>query len=260
MSKIDAPNIEPTAATKEPVRRPPRPRGKYIDFAPRRNGGRPAAPRVRQQVITEVSRPTVHRPRPVAVEPVVEEETIFIEDNTPATEDDTLTSTDETLFPEDGPLAEFNNFETDEDELASSLAGFADEEPTTEAQEDFLSEANSDDYVEEVLSQVSETHTETTVRRSPFLKNYHIEKRPLSSRAPVQEQLPSAEALSPTPRVEYKEEEFERRADSAPDNAEEPVKTPEEKHGSKLGMVLTIACTILLGAGVGVFVYLAFFQ
>ena len=251
MSKIDAPNIEPTTAPREAVKRPPRPRGRYIDFAPRRK--KPGSAEVRGRKISVSSRP-VRAPRPVTMErPVVEEELPVVEE--------TLTVED---VVDDGPLAEFNHFDDEDFDLENSLASFADdtddEESTLESQEDFLAEVDSEDYVEEVLSQVSETHTETTVRRSPFLKNYHIEKRPLSSRAPAREQLPSADALPPTKHTAFKEEEFERRADSAPDNTEEPIRTSEEKKGSKLGMVLTIACTILLGAGVGVFVYLAFFQ
>lgn len=233
MSKVEAPKIEPNA-TAEPVR----PRGKYIDFAPRRK--KKVAPKV--SVVVEEDTPVEELTVADVLdnEPVTEETTVVV---TP--EEDEFAGLDEAFVGSDGeetgPLAEFN--ELDE-----------------ETQEDFISDSNPEEYVEEVLSQVSETRTETTVRRSPFLKNYHVEKRPLSSRIPVRENVPSVEALEPTPRKEYREEEFIKKADSAPDNAEVPVETEEEKTGSRLGMILTVLITILLGAGVGVFVYLAFFK
>lgn len=147
-----------------------------------------------------------------------------------------------------------------EENLRAALVDFANDGAFSDPQADFLSEEDSEDYVETVLSQISETRTETTVRRSPFLKNYKIEKRPLSDRVPEREQLASADALQSTPHEEFKEETFESRADSVPEIADEPLKTKTEKTGSKLGMIITVAVTILLGAGVGVFVYLAFFQ
>lgn len=233
MSKVEAPKIEPNA-TAEPVR----PRGKYIDFAPRRK--KKVTPKV--SVVVEEDTPVEELTVADVLdnEPVIEETTVAV---TP--EEDEFAGLDEAFVGSDeeetGPLAEFN--ELDE-----------------ETQEDFISDSDPEEYVEEVLSQVSETRTETTVRRSPFLKNYHVEKRPLSSRIPVRENVPSVEALEPTPRKEYREEEFIKKADSAPDNAEVPVETEEEKTGSRLGMILTILITVLLGAGVGVFVYLAFFK
>ena len=204
MSKVVAPDVEPAPAEeKKPA---PRPRGKYIDFVPRKKVKKTAeAPKVT-----------------VVVAPAVEEY-------------------------DEGPMAEFNGFDDDED-------------INEEAQEDFISSDTDDNYVEEVLSKVSETRTETTIRRSPFLKNYHVEKRPLSTRIPVRENVASVEALEPTPRKEFKEEEFIRHADKVPENAETPVETKEEKAGSKFGMALTVVITVLLGAGVGVFVYLAFFK
>ena len=277
MSKIDAPAPEPTLEAKAEatpeikVEKAPRPRGRYIDFVPRRkhSGGKPEAPTI---IIT----PVVKVEETPAPEEVVEEapeeidapDEVIIEHTTVvAAPEEIPEEAPEEIpeeLPEEGdPLAEFNNFGGDsdtEEELERSLDAFAVDAPTVESQEDFISEEDPDDYVETVLSQVSETRTSTTVRRSPFLKNYSIEKRPLSGRTPAREQLPSTDALTPTPREEYKEEEFARRADSVPENAEVPVATPEEKTGSRLGMILTVLITILLGAGVGVFVYLAFFQ
>ncbi|MBQ9016765.1 hypothetical protein IJ103_00770 [Candidatus Saccharibacteria bacterium] len=265
MSKIDIPAPEPTLDADAEAKKAPRSRGRYIDFVPRRkhSGEKPEAPTI---IIT----PVVKVEETPAPEEVVEEapDEVVIEHTTVAAAPEEVAeeAPEEVLeepLEEGDPLAEFNNFGGDsetEEELARALDDFAVDPPTIESQEDFISEEDPDDYVETVLSQVSETRTETTVRRSPFLKNYNIEKRPLSSRAPVRETLPSADALPPTPREEYKEEEFVRRADSVPENAEVPVATPEEKTGSRLGMVLTVLITILLGAGVGVFVYLAFFQ
>lgn len=263
MSKIVAPEIEP--GTAEEKKQVPRPRGKYIDFAPRRKK-KPVArsPKITVVLDTPVEDLTVGdviakepmvdesiadepiADEPMADEPIIEETTIAIapEDEFAGLEEAFVGSDEEEY--DDGPMAEFNNFDDDFVE---------------EAQEDFLASDNDDNYVEEVLSKFSETKTETTtVRRSPFLKNYHIEKRPLSSHVPVREKVPSVEALEPTPHKEFKEEVFARHADPAPENAEAPVKTEEEKTGSKLGMILTIFITVLLGAGVGVFVYLAFFK
>ena len=59
---------------------------------------------------------------------------------------------------------------------------------------------------------------------------------------------------------EFKEEKFARRVDPTPNKTKTPVVTKAEKTGSKLGAIITIAATVLLGAGVGVFIYLAFFQ
>ena len=231
MSKVEAPEIEPN--TVEPVRT----RGKYIDFVPRRK--QKSLPKV-SGVLEDTPVEELTVADVLDNEPVIEETTVAV---TP--EEDEFAGLDEAFVgssdEEEGPLAEFN-------ELGE------------ETQEDFISDSDPEEYVEEVLSQVSETRTETTVRRSPFLKNYHVEKRPLSSRIPVRESIPSVEALEPTPRGEFREEEFIKRTDSAPDDTEVPVETKEEKTGSRLGMILTVLITVLLGAGVGVFVYLAFFK
>ena len=234
MSKVVAPDVEPAPAAEK--KSAPRPRGKYIDFVPRKKIKKAAAtPKVTVVPLVEdtpVENLTVGDV--IASTPVVEETTIITEP-----EDEYEEEYDE------GPMAEFNGFEDEEDS-------------NEEAQEDFISDNDSDNYVEEVLSQVKETRTETTVRRSPFIKNFHVEKRPLSTRIPVRENVASVEALEPTPRKEFKEEEFIRHADKVPENAETPVETKEEKTGSKFGMALTVIITVLLGAGVGVFVYLAF--
>lgn len=241
MSKIDAPDIEPSPVEeKKPA---PRPRGRYIDFAPRRKVKKAPEPAPKVTVVvtpkiedTPVEELTVGDI--IADTPVVRKTTIITEEPEE--------NFDEVEEYDDGPMAEFNNFDDD----------FAEE-----AQEDFLSSDTDDNYVEEVLSKVSETRTEeTTVRRSPFLKNYHVEKRPLSTRIPVRKNVPSVEALEPTPRKEFEEEEFIRRADPVPEDVEAPTETKEEKTASKLGMAITIIVTVLLGAGVGVFVYLAFFK
>ena len=152
-------------------------------------------------------------------------------------------------------------------------------------QEDFIEEDDPEDYVETVLSQVSETRTETTVRRSPFLKNFHIEKRPLSNDVPAGESLidpeddgdtlaASDEEERPAHRFSAKSHRPSIKPGIAPAKAPKPAKSatkphrpetaivpaPAEKSSSRLGTILTILITILLGAGVGVFVYLAFFQ
>ena len=252
MSEIKAPEVEPVAP-----KMPPRPRGKYIDFAPRHKKPvrRPAAKAPTPRATVVVVPPAVKRP--IFEESVVEEptidETLVSEEPEEISEEDILKSAfpeeEETSLDDYGPLAEFNNFDEEEETSAS------------EAQEDFISDdISTNNYVEEVLSQISETRTETTVRRSPFLKNYHVEKRPLSDRIPIKKKVTSPEALEPTPRKEFKQDEFERHADSVPDNAETPVVTKAEKTGSRLGVIITVAVTILLGAGVGVFVYLAFFR
>ena len=241
MSKIDAPDIEPNLA--EEKKTAPRPRGKYIDFAPRRKAKKvqKAAPKVTVVVSPEVEDTPIEELTVgdvVTEMPVVDEVAIATEEPK-----DDFSEIEEY---DDGPMAEFNNFDDD----------FAEE-----SQEDFLSSESDDDYVEEVLSKVSETRTEeTTIRRSPFLKDYHVEKRPLSTRIPIRKNIPSVEALEPTPRKEFKEEEFARHADPVPENTEAPIETKEEKTASKLGMAITIVVTVLLGAGVGIFVYLAFFK
>lgn len=237
MSEVKAPEVEPSAVQEE--KKVPRSRGKYIDFAPRRKVKPSAETPSKVTVVVAPAVEVITEEEPVeeiVEEPVVED---VIEEE-PVEEE----PVEEEIY-EDGPMAEFNDFDDDFVE---------------NAQEDFLSSDSDDNYVEEVLSRTSETRTETTIRRSPFLKNYHVEKRPLSSHIPVRENVPSVEALPPTPRKEFKEEVFERHADPTPENAEEPVETKEEKAGSKLGMILTILVTVLLGAGVGVFVYLAFFK
>lgn len=239
MSKIDAPEIEPDT-TEEKVVKAPRPRGKYIDFVPRRKTKKTSG---QQPKVTVVVTPVVEA---APIEETVEEEPI--EEEPVVIEEATIIATPDDEPEEeydDGPLAEFSNL---------------DDDFTEEAQEDFIADDTDSGYVEEVLSKTSETKTETTIRRSPFITNYHVEKRPLSTRIPVRENVPSVEALEPTPRKEFKEEEFVRHADKAPENAEEPVETQEEKTGSKLGMALTVLITVLLGAGVGIFVYLAFFK
>lgn len=293
MSKIDVPDVEPTAAAvpKAPqatsVSKSPRPRGRYIDFAPRRQAAAPAA---KPAPVSPAARPIsslrvadVIRTTKVSKNtreyvdgmPVAHKKAVAPASNVPLVEikKTTITTQDDDIYDEpqegiaakaddDQLLKDFDQLgtaETEED-LEAALDDFADGAELEDAQEDFITEEDPEDYVETVLSQVNETRTETVVRRSPFLKNYHIEKRPLSNRAPVREQLPSAEALEPTPHEEYEEEKFKRQADAVPDNAEEPVTTQAEKTGSKLGMFITVAITILLGAGVGVFVYLAFFQ
>lgn len=257
MSKVDAPDIEPIAE-KKPV---PRPRGKYIDFTPRRKqpAGKPAEKPAKKPTVEapapKVSVVVVSKPKP-AKEPVIEEEPIIDEEiiaEEPVIEEELDVSepmsAEEILDEVYGPMDDFNDY-GDEDE--EDVAGVA--------QEDFISDSDTEDYVEEVLSHVSETRTETTVRRSPFLKNYNIEKRPLSNRIPVKKQVSSPAALEPTPRKEFKEEEFVRRADSVAKDVDTPVVTIAEKNGSRLGVIMTVVITILLGAGVGVFVYLAFFQ
>ena len=252
MSKVDAPAIEPTKKVAPPTLL----RGRYMDFSPVH---KPAVKKTAPAAPAPVSAPTpapariAKRPVPAPRDfvdgmPVAKKKIVRPVSTVPLVEPEIETE------EEDGPLAEFNELGVSETEEE------LDEAPLEEAQEDFLNDDSSEDYVETVLSQVSETKVETTVRRSPFLKNFHIEKRPLSNHAPEREQLASTDDLAPTPRQEYKEEDFARKADTIPDNAEEPVKTKEEKTGSRLGMILTILVTILLGAGVGVFVYLAFFQ
>ncbi|MBQ9029577.1 hypothetical protein IJ114_02300 [Candidatus Saccharibacteria bacterium] len=307
MSKIDVPDVEPTAAAvpKAPqaasVSKSPRPRGRYIDFAPRRQAAAPAAKPAPVSAAAPAAKPAPVSPaaRPISSLRVADvisttknskntreyvdgmtvapKKVAMPTSNVPLVEikKTTITAQDADLYDEpqeeivanvdaddDQLLKDFDQLgtaETEED-LEAALDDFADGAELEDAQEDFIAEEDPEDYVETVLSQVNETRTETVVRRSPFLKNYHIEKRPLSNRAPAREQLPSAEALEPTPHEEYEEEKFKRQADSVPDNAEEPVATKTEKTGSKLGMFITVAITILLGAGVGVFVYLAFFQ
>lgn len=249
MSKVKAPEVEPTTEKKKA----PRPRGKYIDFAPRRK--KPVKKPATKAPSPKVAVVVVPKSKPVK-EPVMKEEPIIEEE--PVTEE--LVAEEEVIVAEPkmteeeildevyGPMADFNDYGEDEEDLSS------------EAQEDFISDGDSKEYIEEVLSQVSETRTETTVRRSPFLKNYHIEKRPLSDRIPLKKQVSSTAALESTPREEFEEEEFERAADSVAKDVEAPIVTPAEKTGSRLGTIMTIVITILLGAGVGVFVYLAFFK
>ncbi|MBR3414622.1 hypothetical protein IKG73_01210 [Candidatus Saccharibacteria bacterium] len=264
MSKVDAPDVEPTAASL-PKKPEPLLHSRYMDFSPRRRPVKDAGAKpVNKPAATPVEkplRPAPKQPSAVAVVAVPVRPSRDFVDGMPVAKKKVIkpVSNVPLIEPEieeedDGPMAEFN-------ELGLSETEEELEEPLETPQEEFLTEEEDpEDYVETVLSQVSETRTETTVRRSPFLKNFHIEKRPLSDRAPEKEQLGSVDALTPTPHEEYSEKTFAKKADKAPDNAEVPVKTKEEKAGSRLGMVLTVLVTILLGAGVGVFVYLAFFQ
>ena len=254
MSEIKAPEVEPIAPKKAP-----RPRGKYIDFAPRRKkpAQKPAAEVPNRKVTVIVARQPEPEPEPTLVE---EPEEIFEEEEltaaeSPIDEEEILNAAfpeteESSLDDEYSLLADFGSYE-DED----------DEELASEAQEDFISDdTDTSEYVGEVLSQVSETKVETTIRRSPFLKDYHVDKRPLSDHAPIRKKITFSEELKSTPHEEFKEEKFARRVDPTPNKTETPVVTKAEKTGSKLGAIITIAATVLLGAGVGVFIYLAFFQ
>ena len=304
MSKVDAPDVEPTAASlpKKPalVSAPtvsPRLHNRYMDFAPRRkiandDAAKAPAPAKKHPASPAPVRPTVSRPvapRPVAPAPrpaprvtavasrgfvdgmpVDPKKVIKPASNVPLIEP-------EIEEEDDGPMAEFNELDTEEEYIV--------EEPLEEAQEDFIEEDDPEDYVETVLSQVSETRTETTVRRSPFLKNFHIEKRPLSNDVPAGESLidpeddgdtlaASDEEERPAHRFSAKSHRPSIKPGIAPAKAPKPAKSatkphrpetaivpaPAEKSSSRLGTILTILITILLGAGVGVFVYLAFFQ
>ena len=242
MSKVDAPDVEPTAASL-PKKPEPLLHSRYMDFSPRRRPVKDAGAKpVNKPAATPVEkplRPAPKQPSAVAVVAVPVRPSRDFVDGMPIAKKKVIkpVSNVPLIEPEieeedDGPMAEFNE----------------------------LGLSETEEELEEPLETPQETRTETTVRRSPFLKNFHIEKRPLSDCAPEKEQLGSVDALTPTPHEEYSEKTFAKKADKAPDNAEVPVKTKEEKAGSRLGMVLTVLVTILLGAGVGVFVYLAFFQ
>ena len=251
MSEIKAPEVEPTAP-----KQAPRPRGKYIDFAPRRRKPvkKPAAEIPDQKVTIIVAKNPEPAPAPEPEELFEEEEELTVAEP-PMTEEEILNEaypeeTEENpLDDEYSLLADFGNYEDDDEEVAS------------EAQEDFiLNDTDTSEYVGEVLSQVSETKVETTVRRSPFLKDYHVDKRPLSNHAPIKKKITFTEELESTPHEEFKEEKFAKSVNPTPNKTETPVVPKAEKTGSKLGAVITIAVTVLLGAGVGVFIYLAFFQ
>ena len=139
--------------------------------------------------------------------------------------------------------------EVDEiDDLEAQLDSFIADEPEEEPEP------------AEITAVIEEEQTEFIAEpvKSPFLENYEIEKRPLSDKVPEKQQVASQEYLEPTPKKEFSEKDLEEEADEAP--ADTPVVPAEEEGGSKLGMILTIIITILLGAGVGVFAYLAFFR
>lgn len=300
MSKVDAPAVEPTSASL-PKRPDPALHRRYMDFSPVRKpvidstkasrSSMSASARVanltnaKSAPVRPVSAPARRlvdlRPASAPTEPEVDSRSFV--DGMPVARKKVIkpVSTVPLVEPEieeeeTGPLAEFNELGISETEEELEA-----EAPLEEAQEDFLAEEDPEDYVETVLSQVSETRTETTVRRSPFLKNFQIEKRPLSDRAPASPER-SVTSVSPASAMHIEREEetpaarrfgdrptarpfggHHASSPAAPDDAALPVApkvSKAEKSGSRLGTALTIFITILLGAGVGVFVYLAFFQ
>ena len=184
-----------------------------------------------------------------------------------------------------------------DDDLTLALAGFADDDSTPVLTDNLSKEVN--DFNEEldaldeldILADDIEDHLEAEAKefveepkplfdsapkkrpiiplgdRSRFLTSVSVEKRPLSSTASatsVATGVTKSTPVKPTKSTKFtksiKPIKSTRSAKSAPTKHSAPViSTPEPKSHS-FAMTLAIVLTVILGAGLGAVVYLAFFQ
>ena len=276
-----------------PRRRTVAPRGLRIDFA------RPAnRPVVHKTPATHPTpRPVAishHAPAPAPTKPVKPAPLSIKISRKPTRAPTPTPKPTPVVEPEEfDDFAGFDDVEPlmSDDDLSLALAGFVDDDSTPPLTDslskevndfedeldaldelDILSdvEAEAEDFVEEPKPLFDSTPKKKPFAplgdRSRFITSVSVEKRPLSSTASA---ASAASAIKPAPVKPTKSAKFIKPIKSAKStkpnkstSAERRapvISTPEPKSHS-FAMTLAIILTIILGAGLGAVVYLAFFQ
>ena len=239
------------------------------------SGVSPRASKPAQKVISKPTPRPISKPAPKPTpEPEDFDEFAGFDDVEPMMSDDDLTlalagfaDDDSTPVLTDNLSKEVNDFNEELDAL-DELDILADD------LEDQLSdhlEAEAKEFVEEPKPLFDSVPKKRPIiplgDRSRFLTSVSVEKRPLSSTASATSVATGATKstpIKPTKSTKFtksiKPIKSTRPAKSAPTKHSAPViSTPEPKSHS-FAMTLAIVLTVILGAGLGAVVYLAFFQ
>lgn len=239
MTKQQAPAPRPAKMPKT-AKVTPTNRGKYIDFRPRHSAN-------------QLSSKSIHpRRRSQITEP--ENDNLINATTTPRvrhTIRKSVTTISTTPVEPEEPLETIADFIATDDEAAT---------------ENYVSELAEVAELAETVASVAKNETTESqkISVSPFIASVNVDKRPLSSRRIVTEE----DYISSAPTT-IREEDFHgeiknayttRREHRDLQDPREKLRGHEEKKPISPSFIIAIVLTILLGAGVGAFIYLVFFQ